>query len=525
MLPKRIRVVGLLAGSLVFYYMGAKQFFVLLIVLCLVTYLFGWLIERYKKNYVYALGICCILFALVYFKYAEFIVDLANRILNYSESETVFQLGEIIAPLGISFMTFQAISYLGDIYYRKINAEKNPIVAALQVCFFPNVTSGPIQKARNFIPQIKVKAVFDYGSVKHGLLLFAFGGLQKYYISDKLAPMITTMQTALIQEEGHAGFHFIFFAFAYAIYIYSNFNSYSDMAIGIAKMLGIRFSENFKRPYLSQSIKEFWQRWHISLNSWFVDYVYIPLGGSRKGKIRYYLNILIVFFLSGLWHGSSLHFIAWGLLNGIYQIVGNLTSGIRKKVYSILKLDVKAPVIVVWKRICVFYLIGISWIFFTVPGTRLAAEMAKSMLFPPIMTLFDGWILSNFESIFSAISLLGTILVFVWIQTKREEMSLVELQDVQWTAYTEAFDIDPDTIKKDDEAAIKAADDALGALPDYEKSLVNEDAKKALDDAKAVLAELKKPDEFIARPAFSVLQWLDFTDHGFRKKFHSSPPL
>ena len=136
------------------------------------------------------------------------------------------------------------------------------------------------------------------------------------------------------------------------------------MAIGIAEILGLKYSENFKRPYLSRTIKEFWQRWHISLNSWFVEYVYIPLGGSRKGKIRYYSNIMIVFFLSGLWHGASVHFIAWGLLNGVYQIIGNVTSKYREKLYNCLKIDSSDRIIVFGKRLCVFYLISISWLFF-----------------------------------------------------------------------------------------------------------------------------------------------------------------
>lgn len=422
LLPQHLRTAGLFAGSLIFYYVGAKQFFPLLLILCLITYLFGLLLHRYRKRYLYALGVLCILAALGYFKYASFLLDLVNRLMGSG-----FALGEIIAPLGISFMTFQAISYLGDVYYEKIAAEKNPIITALQVCFFPNVTSGPIQKAKNFIPQIKQKAVFDETLIRHGLLLFAFGGLQKYFISDKLAPLVNNMQSALLTESGHAGFHYIFFAFVYALYIYSNFNSYSDMAIGIAEILGIRFSENFKRPYLSASIKEFWQRWHISLNSWFVDYVYIPLGGSRKGKIRYYLNILIVFFLSGLWHGASLHFIAWGLLNGVYQIVGNLTAELRKKGYRLLKLDPSAPIAMAWKRLCVFYLISISWIFFTVPGTKTAVQMTLSMLFPSIMTLFDGWIWAQFDSISSAVILLGTLLLFAFIQVKREKTSASDL--------------------------------------------------------------------------------------------------
>ena len=420
-LPKHLRGGGLLLCSLYFYYFGAKQYVLLVAAICLITYFFGCLIEKHKNPFLYALAVCAVLVPLLYFKYFEFALDLVKRFL---ELQGNISFADLIAPLGISFMSFQAVSYLGDVYYGKIVAEKNPIPVALQVCFFPNVTSGPIQKAKNFIPQIKEKAVFEYELVKHGLLLIVYGGLQKFYISDKLAPMISSMQSDLLQSNGHGGFHYLFFAVAYAIYIYSNFNSYSDIATGIAEVLGVRFTENFKRPYLSQSVKEFWQRWHISLNSWFVDYVYIPLGGSRKGKLRYYLNIAVVFFLSGLWHGASLHFIAWGLLNAVYQIVGNLTCGIREKIYQKLRIDPKSGIIVFWKRCCVFYLIAISWLFFAIPGTTTAAKMTLSMAFPSVLTLFDGWIFNQFESVMAVITLLATIFAFAFVQVKRERMSV-----------------------------------------------------------------------------------------------------
>ena len=421
--PQKLRLIGLLLSSFVFYFIGAKQFFVLLLILCLITYAFGLILNKFRKKYVYAIGAFTILASLIYFKYTNFLLDLLNKI---SLAGTI-EIGEIIAPLGISFMTFQAISYLGDVYYGKIPAEKNPIIVTLFVSFFPNVTSGPIQKAKNFIPAIKEKVTFDYDLVKHGMMLVAFGGLQKFFISDKLAPIINDMQSAFLQGNDAGGFHYVFFAFAYAIYLYSNFNSYSDIAIGVAEILGIRFSANFKRPYLSRSIREFWQRWHISLNSWFVDYVYIPLGGSRKGKLRYYVNILVVFLLSGLWHGASLHFVAWGLLNGVYQIAGNLTESLRNKIYSFLKINPSNIIIVFWKRFVVFYLVSISWIFFAIPSISLAAKMSVSMLVPSFSTLFDGWILNLFDSGKDIIVLLLAILAFAVVQFVREKTSFTSI--------------------------------------------------------------------------------------------------
>jgi len=425
--PSACRAAGLLAASLVFYYLGAREFFVLLLALCLLTYLLGLLIERMRKPWIYAFGAVCILALLGYFKYAAFFVGVVDDLLRLGEGETILQLGDVIAPLGISFMTFQSVSYLGDIYHGKIKAERNPVTAALQVCFFPNVVSGPIQKARTFLPQIKEKAVFDDAGVRHGLLLFAFGGLQKFFLSDKLAPMIQSMQEQILEGQMRNGLQVIFFAFCYAIYIYSNFNSYSDMAVGIAQILGIRFGDNFRRPYLSQTIKEFWQRWHVSLNSWFVEYVYIPLGGSRKGKARYYLNILVVFLLSGLWHGAGMHFVVWGLLNGIYQIVGDLTADGRNKLYRRLKIDPEKPVIVWWKRLCVFCLISVTWVFFAVGDIGTAAGMVREMFRPVITYDSARWVLVQFGSKFELLRMVLRVSLFAGVQLLREKRSASEM--------------------------------------------------------------------------------------------------
>ena len=425
--PKAYRAAGLLASSLVFYYLGARAFFPLLLALCLATYLLGLLVERLKKPYMYAIGAFTILALLGYFKYAAFFISTVDRLLNLAEGETILSLGDVIAPLGISFMTFQSISYLGDICHGKIKAERNPVPVALQVCFFPNVISGPIQKARTFLPQVKEKAAFDETGIRHGLLLFAFGGLQKYYLSDKLAPMIQSMQEEIAAREPLGGLQFIFFAFCYALYIYANFNSYSDMAVGIAQILGIHFGENFRRPYLSQTIREFWQRWHISLNSWFVEYVYIPLGGSRKGKVRYYLNILIVFLLSGLWHGAGMHFVVWGLLNGIYQIAGDLTAAGRSKLCRRLKINPEKPLIIWWKRLCVFCLISLTWVFFAIPDIGTAIHMVREIFRPAINYASARWILVQIGSWMELIRMAVRVALFAGIQLLREKRSAGEL--------------------------------------------------------------------------------------------------
>ena len=417
--------IVLLVFSFIFYYFNDSSFFWIILYLCFITFFMGRIIAKHPKKIVYVLGLILIFSILAYFKYFNFLISIFNRFILVNDIQ--FSTGDLI-PLGISFMTFQAVTYIGDIYYGKIAPTNNFIKSSLCVCYFPTVISGPIQKARNILKEFNQTRIFNYNLVKHGTLLFCFGALQKYYISNKLATIINGM---LPNFSNYSGFHYLFFAFVYSIYIYSNFNSYSDMAIGISEILGIKLSPNFKKPYLSTTIKEFWQRWHISLNSWFVDYLYIPLGGSKKGKLRYYINIIIVFFCSGLWHGASFHFIAWGLLNAGYQIFGSLTKNIRKIIYKKLNISEESPVIIWFKRFIVFYLISIAWIFFAVPSTVLSIKALISSLFPSILTLFDGVILEQFGTLSNFIIILFSVVIFLLIQIKREKESITNLLNNQ----------------------------------------------------------------------------------------------
>lgn len=416
----KYRKYVLLISSIIFYaYSSLKNVFLVLLI-SLSAYFVGYLIKnKSHKKMIYFFGIITILSPLMYFKYINFIFEMLNRFftcqMNYIE---------LVVPLGISFLTFQAISYISDIYYGKIEHEKNIINVLTFIMFFPNVSSGPIQRARNFLPQINRRAVYDYNQIKHGLYLVAFGCLQKFCISDFLYPIVNQMTNNF---QAYSGFHYLFFACCYALYIYSNFNSYSDMAIGIAELLDIKFRMNFKRPYLSTSIKEFWQRWHISLNEWFVDYIYIPLGGSRNGKLKKYINIMIVFLISGIWHGAGLHFVAWGGINAMYQIIGDITYDFRNKIYNRFNIDQSTIGFKTLQRVTVFVLISFSWIFFAIPSFRLSLQAIQSIFSFDISTLFDGVILGLLGTNENIIFMFIAIISFVIIQITREKNSLMSI--------------------------------------------------------------------------------------------------
>ena len=273
--------------------------------------------KRTRKKWLY-LSVIVNLGFLGFFKYYNFFVD--SFINSFSVIGVDFDPSRlnIILPVGISFYTFQTLSYTFDVYYKKIQATKDVFAFFAFVSFFPQLVAGPIERAKDLLPQFLKKQEIDYASLKSGLLLIAFGLFKKIVIADRLAIFVNGAYGDVGNLGGLASiFAVIFFAFQ----LYLDFSAYSDIAIGSARMLGFKLSTNFNRPYLSSSFSDFWKRWHISLSSWFKDYVYIPLGGNRGGKSKHIKNIIIVFALSGLWHGASWNFVIWGLLNGLFILV------------------------------------------------------------------------------------------------------------------------------------------------------------------------------------------------------------
>lgn len=254
------------------------------------------------------------------FKYYGFLIENLNKILGVFIIQMHPSTSAITLPVGISFYGFKILSYVIDVY-RGNKPEVHFGKYALFIAFFPEIASGPIDRGECLLPQFSKNHIFDYGKITYGLKLVAWGLFKKIVIADTLAYCVDTVYNSYSSYEG---FVLILTSFFYTIQIYCDFSGYSDMAIGLAKMLDIDLCQNFRSPYLSASIKEFWRRWHISLSMWMRDYVYIPLGGNRKGKIRSYINLLVTFLFSGLWHGAGWTFLLWGGVHGLAQIIEDM---------------------------------------------------------------------------------------------------------------------------------------------------------------------------------------------------------
>lgn len=280
---------------------------------------------------------------------------------------------DLLLPVGISFYTFQTLSYTLDVYRGNIKAERNIIRYALFVSFFPQLVAGPIERSGNLLCQIQKiteKRLWDFGRVRDGLLLMFWGLFQKIVIADRISILVNQVYG------NYVNYGFLELAIAtvlFAFQIYCDFGGYTNIARGASHVMGICLMQNFRQPYLAVNIKDFWRRWHISLTSWFTDYLYIPLGGSRKGKIRQYVNIIIVFGISGLWHGASWHFVAWGLLHAGYQIAGSIKDRICRKVRIGMKIKDTMQYSFsqrLGKRMITFALVDFAWVFFAVDHLR-----------------------------------------------------------------------------------------------------------------------------------------------------------
>lgn len=329
--PVLIQNILLLAASLVFYAFADLRFLPFLFYIIIVSYIAGRLCKNKTIFILFLIADIAPLFAI---KYCPLILH----------THWIF-------PLGISFFTFQSISYIVDTYTKKIPSEKNFLNVALFIIFFPIISSGPIQRAGNLIPQFQNVINFDYNNATDGMKLFAWGIFKKLCIADRIAVYVNYVYGNV--NDGY-GLAILLATVLYSFQIYCDFSGYSDMAIGIARYLGYDVGKNFDHPYLSKSVGEFWRRWHISLSSWLRDYIYIPLGGSRVVLPRIYLNLMITFLVSGIWHGSTWNFVIWGLLHGIFQCIGRATKSFWKKI--------KVPSFI--RIFITFCLVTFAWIFF-----------------------------------------------------------------------------------------------------------------------------------------------------------------
>ena len=326
---ERFRPHILMLSSFYFYMQWKAEYLLLIIAIILISYLCAVGIAKYKEKdgsikmqkFLVALNCLGCLGLLFYFKYFNFLSESISSFLQGFNIPNGTLLIDVILPVGISFYTFQTVGYVIDVYRGDTKAEKDIVTYAAFVSFFPQLVAGPIERSTNLLPQIKKEHVFDYKEATYGLKLMAWGYYKKLVISDVLAPYIDRLYGDI---HSHTGIDLIIGAVFFSIMIYCDFSGYSDIAIGTARLFGIKLMKNFDSPFFSKSVEECWRRWHISLSGWFRDYLYIPMGGGRKGLLRKYFNWLVVFAASGLWHGAAWHFVIWGVSQGIFQILENI---------------------------------------------------------------------------------------------------------------------------------------------------------------------------------------------------------
>lgn len=345
-IPVRFRHLWLLAASYYFYMCWSPRYALLMLFSTAVTWLSGRWIERAgrlsnekkrQRNRKLALVFSLVanLAVLCAFKYLNFIFDNIVYAISLFGGAFMPPKIDLLLPVGISFYTFQALGYTIDVYRGDIDAEPNFLRYALFVSFFPQLVAGPIERSGSLLRQLRTEQRFDGARVRAGLVRMAWGFFMKMVIADRLAFFVDTVFN---NPAGQAGSVVALASVLFTFQIYCDFGGYSNIAIGAAQVMGVTLMENFRQPFLAPSVRDFWRRWHISLSSWFRDYLYIPLGGSRRGKGRAALNTLIVFFVSGLWHGAAWHYVAWGGLHGLYLTVGRLTLPMRRKLWSTLHI-------------------------------------------------------------------------------------------------------------------------------------------------------------------------------------------
>lgn len=349
----KLRNIWLLIASLVFYSWGEPKYVILMIISIAVNYLFGLLIgreERKNKGWVLAAAVLFNVSFLVWFKYLGFIIGIVDSVFHTELLSEHMWIADIRMPIGISFFTFQILSYVIDVYRQDVKPQKNILKLGLYISLFPQLIAGPIVRYIDVAKQIDDRQI-TVEKLYTGTYRFVQGFVKKVLFSNTLA------QVADLAFDSKMSEHSMAMAWigiiCYTLQIYFDFSGYSDMAIGMGRIFGFDFLENFDYPYISLSVKEFWRRWHISLSTWFRDYVYIPLGGNRKGIVRTYIHLLIIFFITGLWHGASYNFIIWGLFHGVFLILERWKLGV------ILE---KAPKVM--RHIYTMLVVMVGWVFF-----------------------------------------------------------------------------------------------------------------------------------------------------------------
>ena len=400
LIPHKVRYIWLLVCSYYFYMCWNPTYALLILTSTILTYGCGLGMELVsgkvteEKKQVWLKRTCLLVcFAanlgiLGYFKYSNFFLQTWAKVVGKTEVNHV----DVLLPVGISFYTFQALGYAADVYRKEIHAEKNFLKYALFVSFFPQLVAGPIERSGSLLKQFEEKHHFSFERTLDGLACMLWGYFLKVVVADRIAVFVDAVYGDL---ERYGGWYVVIAAILFLFQIYCDFAGYSTIALGAAGILGFELTDNFLAPFFSKTVSEFWKRWHVSLNLWFKDYIYIPLGGSKKGKARKYLNILVVFAISGLWHGAAWSFVAWGLINAVAQIVGELLQPVRDLLVKGLSLNRESFSHKLYRVITTFSLVAFSFIFFRTGSLKVGVEAVKS-----IFQVKNAWILFD-DSLFN----------------------------------------------------------------------------------------------------------------------------
>lgn len=430
-IPHKFRYPFILLANFVFYASFGTRSLSILICIILAAYLIGIALEKESKKSGVVLCFIALTLPLLIFKYLEFGLRILGKVLSKFSLSFSQSTLKLIVPVGISFFTFEAISYVADVYKGRIKAEKDLFKLATFISFFPTITSGPIERAGNFLPQLNTEKTFDYDNAVSGMRLMLLGFIKKIVMADYLALFVDSVFSRVYFFRGPV---FIVAVILYTFEIYLDFSGYTDIARGAARILGFDISENFKAPYLSGSVKEFWARWHISLSSWLRDYIYIPLGGNRKGKLRKLVNLMVTFLVSGIWHGANFTFIVWGILHGFYQCIQEVMKDKTK--------GIKVPKVI--KTIVTFVLVSFAWMFFRANALSDVVFILKNVANPDN---FIGYMLAmGFLTTWSYVSVLLIIVATIVYDIVSEKKDILVVfgnlpMALRWVIYILAIAI------------------------------------------------------------------------------------
>lgn len=378
-LPLRYRWLVLLGGSVFFYWQIMETGMAVAIVFATVmtAYGAGLLLQRKKSKGIFACAVLLMIFPWFCMKNGNYVLE----ILLHREPV------EWIVPVGISFYTLQVISYLADIYRERITAEKNPAKFILYVMFFPQIVQGPIPRYDRLAGQLYEGHRFDERMVVGGFYRILWGFFLKLMIADRAAVVVNEIFDNHYQ---YVGCYVLVAGVLYSVELYADFSACISISKGVANLFGVSLADNFNHPYLAVSVKDFWHRWHMSLSEWLKDYIYIPFGGSRKGRVRTYINLILTFLVSGIWHGAGLRFLVWGLMHAVYQIAGQLTKNLQRKAAKLSGLEEASGVKLWIRRIWTFLCVMTAWIVFRAENLRAGLQMIWSMF-----RIRNIWIFTN----------------------------------------------------------------------------------------------------------------------------------